>query len=308
MWASLFPLHFGMLSWTLPFGFFLLSGLLTQNQKNPGEFLFIDGISAGWSSRSSLFVLSLGPVKPCHTVSPALPDCSPSHFNPSHCDATRRRLLWLPSDFCSVFSKLSHQPVLLFLRDPYLLSPAHGESSRLLEAQLVSVYLRLENSFYLPSFSPNPLLFSRCIFQRCDRRRDKRCFLPARPAEVERQGKIAKSERTAWRLTLSLNFVFAAWNDKRNINSWGPSPWKSPALHSRQFLLCCSRRPSAIHSINGIICGREHLENSNRPKFLPEFYQLETDRIAQLCRHLFFASHCEVTVKVRLPQTHTHWA
>lgn len=166
MWASLFPLHFGTLSWTLPFGFFLLSGLLTQNQKNPGEFLFIDGISAGWSSRSSSFVLSLGPVQPCHTVSPALPDCSPSHFNPSHCDATRRRLLWLPSDFCSVFSKLSHQPVLLFLRDPYLLSPAHGESSRLLEAQLVSVSVRqfisdLKTHFIyhlfllIPFFSPD---------------------------------------------------------------------------------------------------------------------------------------------------------
>lgn len=31
------------------------------------------------------------------------------------------------SPFWTIFSKLSHQPVLLFLRDPYLLPSAHGE-------------------------------------------------------------------------------------------------------------------------------------------------------------------------------------
>lgn len=139
----------------------------------------------------------LEPVKPCHTVfvlpclAVAPPTLIPLIVTQPVAACSR------PSNFCFVFSKLSHQPVLLFLRDPYLLSPAHGESSCLLTTQLVSVSAHqlisdLKTNFnYQVVFFSN-LLFSRRIFQRCDGRRDAWCFLPTPPAEVERQKKKSK--------------------------------------------------------------------------------------------------------------------
>lgn len=135
----------------------------------------------------------LEPVKPCQSVSPApTPPTLIPVIVTQHIAACR-----FPSDFCSAFSKLSHQPVLLFLRDPYLLSPAHGEHSlSSCSAPVCSRHeLKLKNLFLFHQqinlFSY--LLVSRRFFQRCDRGRDARSFLPAPPAEVELQKKKCKN-------------------------------------------------------------------------------------------------------------------
>lgn len=140
MCSSLFPLYYGMLSWTLPFG--LSSHLRSfDTESEESRWVFVYWWNECWLIQQVQLVCSLlDPVKSCHTA--AAPPTLIPVIVMQHVAACSRA-----SDFCSVLSKLSHQPVLLFLRDPYLLSPAHGESSRLISARF-----RLESYFIYQLF------------------------------------------------------------------------------------------------------------------------------------------------------------
>lgn len=66
----------------------------------------------------------------CTWTSPGMSVIPPTFLHPviiHHVAPTQTFSLLL---FCGLLSKLSHQPVLLFLRDPYLLPTAHGEFCR----------------------------------------------------------------------------------------------------------------------------------------------------------------------------------
>lgn len=122
----------------------------TESEESRCVFYMFWGLNQCWFILQVQFVPSVPPaVKPrqCFSCSESSPcvSATPPTLIPliSKHHVTACRLL---PDFYSAFSKLSHQPVLLFLRDPYLLSPAHGEPSCLLKALLVDRRkLKLQN-------------------------------------------------------------------------------------------------------------------------------------------------------------------
>lgn len=87
----------------------------------------------------------------------------------------------LTSPLWILFSKLSHQPALLFLRDPYLLPSAHGEFRGHISNQQLRppLLFHLETSF----------LICRHVLECRDRRCGARSFLPRSSSEVEERGR-----------------------------------------------------------------------------------------------------------------------